>query len=470
METGAQYAGDFEVTELRMTLSDGNAVLNMDKDFILVEINIFESLFSHSITGSIIVADTREIISKGAFMGQETLTLKIQTPSPDFRKNVYPDDETTKLIDFTDAPLKIHKIPVRSSISSGTQLYELQFISDHAFVNATKRVSKSYVQNKSNIGEMVKDLLLNELKVPSKLLQNPNGVSNIEETLGSRSLLVQNANPLAFITRLTKEAISKKNNSSEYVFYANKNGIHFKTLQSLFDREPRGLFHSGDVGFDVRDTDFDNDSGKIVQNFRRILNFELLQEHDLLLNTHGGMIGGKVVEHNLYRKKLETKTFDYFDDKDYNKRQRVNNERVYNKDAVGASSDEITNTNISVISNSKNKTEQDMWFELKKTPSQRKLTILRRQSKFLELSKGISIKMETHGYTALTVGDMVFVNLQSIGGDDSDPAVNKLFSGEYLVKTLRHKFSYPTKTHTMGMVVVKDGLPFPAEPDTTAFI
>ncbi len=45
METGAQYAGDFEVTELRMTLSDGNAVLNMDKDFILVEINIFESLF-----------------------------------------------------------------------------------------------------------------------------------------------------------------------------------------------------------------------------------------------------------------------------------------------------------------------------------------------------------------------------------------------------------------------------------------
>ena len=81
METGAQYAGDFEVTELRMTLSDGNAVLNMDKDFILVEINIFESLFSHSITGSIIVADTREIISKGAFMGQETLTLKIQHTS-----------------------------------------------------------------------------------------------------------------------------------------------------------------------------------------------------------------------------------------------------------------------------------------------------------------------------------------------------------------------------------------------------
>ena len=65
---------------------------------------------------------------------------------------------------------------------------------------------------------------------------------------------------------------------------------------------------------------------------------------------------------------------------------------------------------------------------------------------------------------------MIFVNLQSIGGDDDDPALNELFSGEYLVKSLRHKFSYPTKTHTMGMVVVKDGLPFPAEPRTDAFV
>ena len=53
---------------------------------------------------------------------------------------------------------------------------------------------------------------------------------------------------------------------------------------------------------------------------------------------------------------------------------------------------------------------------------------------------------------------MVFVNLQSIGGDDDDPP-NELFSGEYLVKSLRYKFSYPTKTHTMGMVV-KDGYYF----------
>ena len=54
---------------------------------------------------------------------------------------------------------------------------------------------------------------------------------------------------------------------------------------------------------------------------------------------------------------------------------------------------------------------------------------------------------------------MIFVNLQSIGGDDADPAINKFYSGLYLVKTLRHKFSYPTKnTQRWVWTVVKDGL------------
>ncbi len=457
---GVDYAGEFDILELKLILPTGQ-ILNLDKDFILTEINIFENIFSHSITGSVIVADTRELISKGAFAGQERLSLKIQTPSPDFKTKF--DDGTTKLIDFTDVPLRVHKIPVRTGISTGAQVYEFQFISEHTLVNATKRISKSYVKTKSNIGEMVKDLLIEELNIPSEKVEK-----NIEGTKGSRSLIVQNANPLAFITRLAKEAISEENDSSEYVFFANKNGVHFKTLQSLFEKKPRGLFHNGDKGVDEK-YDRDPDSGKITQHFRRILDFELMQGHDFLVDNHGGMIGGKVFEHNLYRKKLETKTFNYFDDDSYKGGDRINEERVYNRVALDASDDDLVNSKISVIANSKDKFEKDMFFELKKDSNQRDKTILRRQSKFLELQKGISIKMEVTGYTALTAGDMVFINLQSIGGDDSDPPTNKFYSGTYLVKTLRHKFSYPTRQHTMGITAVKDGLPFALEPDQEAF-
>ena len=186
-------------------------------------------------------------------------------------------------------PLRVHKIPIRTSIGSGAQFYEFQFISDHAVVNATKRLSKSYVKTKSNIGEMVEDLLVTELGISSEKV-----VKNIEGTVGSRPLLVQNSNPLAFVSRLTKEAISEENGSSEYVFFANKNGLHFRTLQSLFEREPRGLFHNGDQGFDEK-YDNDENSGKITQHFRKILDFELVQGSDFLHNNHKGMIGGKLL-------------------------------------------------------------------------------------------------------------------------------------------------------------------------------
>ena len=46
--------------------------------------------------------------------------------------------------------------------------------------------------------------------------------------------------------------------------------------------------------------------------------------------------------------------------------ERVNAERLYNIDAINASPDDITNTNISVISNSKNSSDEDTWFELKR--------------------------------------------------------------------------------------------------------
>ena len=120
MQNDVQYAGEFAILELNLTLPTGQ-VLNLDKDFILTEINIFEDIFSHSVMGNVVVADTRELITKAAFIGQEKLTLKIQTPSPDFNKN-FNDDGTSKNIDFTEMPLRVHKIPLRTGISSGAQI------------------------------------------------------------------------------------------------------------------------------------------------------------------------------------------------------------------------------------------------------------------------------------------------------------------------------------------------------------
>ena len=40
-------------------------------------------MFRHSITGNLLITDTKEFINKFPIVGQERLTMKIKTPSPE---------------------------------------------------------------------------------------------------------------------------------------------------------------------------------------------------------------------------------------------------------------------------------------------------------------------------------------------------------------------------------------------------
>ena len=46
-------------------------------------------IFSHSITGNLLITDTKEFINKFPIVGQERLTMKIKTPSPEIKKKIY---------------------------------------------------------------------------------------------------------------------------------------------------------------------------------------------------------------------------------------------------------------------------------------------------------------------------------------------------------------------------------------------
>ena len=80
---GVQYAGEVEFLEVMITSPDGQSVrLDANNDITITEINVFEDMFRHALTGSLIITDTKEMINKFPIVGQERLTMKIKTPSP----------------------------------------------------------------------------------------------------------------------------------------------------------------------------------------------------------------------------------------------------------------------------------------------------------------------------------------------------------------------------------------------------
>ena len=75
-----QFTGEFRLEEALVTSPTGQ-VTDLMTDLQIVEINLFESLIRNTISGSIIVVDTRNVVVKLPIVGQEDLSLKIVTPS-----------------------------------------------------------------------------------------------------------------------------------------------------------------------------------------------------------------------------------------------------------------------------------------------------------------------------------------------------------------------------------------------------
>ena len=65
---GVQYAGDFNLEEPPL-ISPTGTITDLLTDVVIIEMNIFEDMFKSSITGSIIVTDTNDIVSKVPIVG-----------------------------------------------------------------------------------------------------------------------------------------------------------------------------------------------------------------------------------------------------------------------------------------------------------------------------------------------------------------------------------------------------------------
>ena len=450
---GVQYAGDFKIEEAILISPTGSRT-NLLTDVHIVEINIFEDIFKNSIMGSIIIADTKNVITLLPMMGQEFLKLKIATPTLTSKRDI---------IDFSDTSFAVQKVSLRKEINIGGQVYELDFISQEAIKNTQRKISKSYTNAKGNVSKIVSDLLVEDddgIKTSKDVF--------IEPTTGNRRYVIPNLNPFTAINILSEEAMSKvgENDSTpspHYLFFENKNGLNFRSLQSLYNQELRDIFHVGDIGFDEKPIDGDKESGKTIQNFRRVLAYEIKTRNDLFQSGASGMLGGRLVTHDIFKKNYSVRTYNYFNDDDFESNRRLSESksasRIYSKERFVSS--DFSNSTTMVVPTSKT----TKGFDAQHTTS-KKLdgfsdatrldeTSLQRRSRMNEYGGGLAIQMVVHGRTTLTVGDLIYLFVPSLGDTE---AKNKFYSGTYLVTKLRHTFDARVQAHEITMEVAKDSL------------
>ena len=473
MANTLQFAGEFRLDKCELISSSG---VSADISKIIAEINIFEDIFSTSLTGSIIISDTNNLVDNMPIIGQEYISLKITTPSME-----------QDAIDFTENVFCVYEMGGRTPAGTNSEVVELKICSPELLRNERTRISKSYEETADQI---VKSIMENEKYINTKK------DLYLEPTLGIRKILSPNYHPYKLIQRLTRESMSAKNDSPHYLFFENIRGFHFRSLQSLYEDGVQGEFHFGDKGSDEAYSS-SSDAGKLVQAYKRMINFSVPSKNNSLFDIKGGMLGSKLIMHDIYNKKYNTSTFSYFDDHDKHERLEESNAPKYNnvliddENTVGNFTDSrihLHPTSITIDdkdaqylrtidkNTKKAQAEEDRLGidpdreipieedENKDFMSNRAdKWLLQRRQRMHELRSGMILNMELHGNTTLTVGQVISVSLPVFGTDHENTKQSKHQSGLYLISKLRHTFDMTTKTHTVACQATKDSYPIEFE-------
>ena len=263
------------------------------------------------------------------------------------------------------------------------------------------------------------------------------------------------------------------------MFYENKDGFHFRSLDSLYSQPTVSKYNTGDF---FHQTDR---GGTVVHNvieeYGRPIDQQIVSSNDMLDSVDQGLLGSTFISYNIYSKSYFVSRYNYFDNfRDFN---RISDNPIYNSNEI----DEFRNT-VADFPNSKrhlHPTSKDnekdaQYYSIDNSsssgrnikslysPNRVENSLLARQSKFVELQRGVIMNLKVYGTSNVAVGQTVEVDFNVAGeshGGDLDP----YYTGKYLITQLSHNFSFaPKKEHTIAMTVSKDGYEQELEQNTAA--
>tara|TARA_B100000424_G_C22933470_1_gene496623 strand:+ start:995 stop:2368 length:1374 start_codon:yes stop_codon:yes gene_type:complete len=429
-----QYAGEYEILESTLTSSTG-ATVNISK--LITEINLFEDLFSNAISGSIILIDSNNLVSKAPLIGQERVKLKLAIPT------------VTNAEAAIEITFFVYKIVMNTEVSKNAQMIELAMVTPELLKNFRIRVSKSYTNTIDNI---VQDILQND----NTLISTKKNVF-IDRTSGIRRMVVPNLRPYDIIKNLATEAVSDTG-QPYFFFYETLRGLNFVSLETLYREDPIAEYESSD--FEVMKTKTPKGKGQSVtgdleKDYRRTLSHSMSSFNDMLANTVSGMLGSNIIRYDMYHKTYQKKQFGYFSNFDNN--ARTDGNPIYNSNDLKDSPDARIHLQPGFTKNFDSFHYNNNTTSYSYSGTRIYETLLSRQSKFSELTMGASAMISVHGNFSLNVGKSVNFKMPGVGDTEYDEAL----SGKYIITTLRHTFNNPQKKSQTIMTLVKDSTSAP---------
>lgn len=435
-----QFAGEFLLEECKLLTTKG---LELDLSALVENINIYEDIFSMTVSGDILFKDTNNLVLNAPIIGEEKLLLKIQTPQQSPKMH---NDDATSVIDYVTTPLQVYKINTVAGAGDQALMVSLNFTTQESFRNQISKVSQSYKGDPSEIiDKILRDQ--NYLDSTRKLF--------VEPTANHVKMVVPNKKPFMAIQHLCEISNSKEHKEApSYLFFETTKGFHFRTIDGMCSKDARMVYKENIPNQLSTQGTIDP-----VKNLETINEFTVLSTKDTIYNMSEGFYSSKLRVHDLYNKTLKDYDFNYLEN--FEKDTHTDGASPIISKATDARTQkglsEYPDTKLYVSTTSATK----HFYESQDYPYQSDnldKTLQRRKSRMRQLQRGIKLQLQVPGQTYSQAGDIVELQIGATSASTGDK-LDKQLSGKHLVTTIRHEFNFGADPrHQMYMETVKDSL------------
>jgi hypothetical protein len=424
-----RVAGDVSIEYVKLTSIANNTFFDIKNQ--MVGLYIYEDMFSPFITGSIVVKDALDLVNSVPFSGMEVLDLKLYTPTLDSLHDG---------LGIIQGRFYIFKMTEREYSAEKQVVYQLHFISIEAMSDMNTKLSRPY---EGKISDIIK-----------KLIKEPPGFDSnkaliIEETKNKTKFISNYWSPIRCVNFCLDQA-QTPNNSNTYLFFENRSGFNFVSLDYLNDQDSRQKFNYG-TSSDEKGKD-GGSRRNIDKDFSKILEISVPVGFDYIDRIRTGTYSSRMITHDLTTKRYKTVNYDYLNKFTEGKETRLNKFPL-TTDQV------IARVNATIFRAETNNQVHNGFGDVSAVRSTQDRISRMKQA---EASK-ITIKVK--GRTDYTVGQKVYLNIPKPAptGDADTPqdTDDQMFSGNYLIAAINHNID--RETHECWMELIKDSLIFDLE-------
>lgn len=392
---GIQKATEFSLDDLLLVGSTGTSI---DLREVIYELNLSEDLFSNTMSGSLVVNDTANLINRLPIVGMEFLLVTLSKPSTPWK---------------IQKVFRVYKLTDRHKSSNASENYILHFCSEESVLSGAIRISKSYKGR--TVTEIVKDICTTFLKVDEKKLPS----SSLMDTQGSFDVVVPYWTPLYTINWVSRFAKASQYPGCTFVFYEDSEGFRFTSIEALTQQEPVQVLNFTPMLIHDEKTI----KPDAVIRHEAVSEYALVNTPDMLQSYGTGTYAGKLTVVDPFSQRINVHTTS--GTTLFNRTKHLNPYPYFQLNEDRTKQD-VTKHYDSFFRVHGNKFKPENW-------------VLQRNA-YLAGLHGFQIKVEMPGNTILKAGRVVTLNMPSgsIATREEKP-MDELYSGNYLITAVRHK-------------------------------